>query len=79
MGWSFRKSFSLIPGVRLNLSRNGPRLSVGVRGAHVSVGPDGNTKLYGGLGPLRYQKSLRADPVANSRFSLGEFIRRLFS
>ena len=37
MGWSFRKSLRLLPGIRLNLSRSGPRLSVGVPGARASI------------------------------------------
>lgn len=56
MGWSFRKSFRLLPGVRINLSKSGPRVSVGVPGARVSIDLKGKTRLYGGVGPLRYQK-----------------------
>jgi Protein of unknown function (DUF4236) len=79
MGWSFRKSFSLMPGVRINLSRSGPRISAGVRGARVSVGTDGKARLYGGVGPLRYQKTVTTGSKLASRGSLGSLIRRLFS
>jgi uncharacterized protein DUF4236 len=38
MGWRFRRSVKILPGIRLNLSRSGISTSVGVRGAHVTVG-----------------------------------------
>jgi hypothetical protein len=58
MGWSFRKSLGLLPGVRINLSKTGPRLSVGIPGLRASVDMRGQTRLYGGTGPLRYQKNI---------------------
>ena len=58
MGWFLRKSFRLLPGVRLNLSKSGPRLSVGVLGARVSVGLDGRVRIFGGKRSLRYQKRI---------------------
>lgn len=57
MGWSFRKSFPLLPGVRLNLSKSGPRVSLGVPGARASIDLLGKARIYGGKGPLHYQKS----------------------
>ena len=60
MGWSFRKSFPLLPGVRLNLSKSGPRISVGVPGARASIDLLGNARIYGGRGPLHYKKSFNA-------------------
>ena len=38
MGLRFRRSIRLMPGVRINLSRSGLSMSIGVRGAHVTVG-----------------------------------------
>ena len=38
MGLRFRRSIKLLPGVRLNFSRSGVSTSVGVRGAHVTLG-----------------------------------------
>jgi len=38
MGWRFRRSIKILPGIRLNLSRSGVSASVGVRGAHITVG-----------------------------------------
>lgn len=58
MGWSFRKSFRLLPGIRLNLSRSGPRLSVGVPGARASIDTHGKARIYGGKGPIRFQKAV---------------------
>lgn len=37
----------IIPGVTLNLSKSGPSLSFGVRGAHVTVGRRGVRKTVG--------------------------------
>jgi hypothetical protein len=37
----------LMPGVRMNLSRSGPSLSFGVRGAHLTVGRRGVTRTVG--------------------------------
>ena len=42
MGFRFRRTVSLFPGVRLNLSRSGVSASVGVRGATVTLGRKGN-------------------------------------
>ena len=47
MGFRFRKSINIIPGVRLNLSNGAPSLSVGTRGASVSFGSRGT---YANLG-----------------------------
>src|SRR4051794_8449654 len=41
MGFRFHKSFSLLPGIRLNLSRSGPSVSLGPKGARVNVGQKG--------------------------------------
>ena len=58
MGWFFRKSLGLVPGIRVNLSKSGPRLSFGVPGARASIDMRGKARIYGGMGPLRYQKTL---------------------
>ena len=63
MGWSFRKSFRLLPGIRVNLSKNGPRLSVGMPGARASIDMNGKTRLYAGKGPIRYQKTMTVGSV----------------
>lgn len=47
MGWRFRRSVQLIPGVRINLSRSGISTSVGVKGAHVTFGGKRITRTVG--------------------------------
>ncbi|GIV96838.1 MAG: hypothetical protein KatS3mg057_1495 [Herpetosiphonaceae bacterium] len=41
MGWRFRKSVKIFPGVRLNISKRGISTTVGVRGASVTFGQRG--------------------------------------
>jgi hypothetical protein len=62
MGWFLRKSFRLLPGVRINISKSGPQVSVGVPGARASVDMEGKTRIYGGVGPVRYQKTVTIGP-----------------
>jgi hypothetical protein len=47
MGFRFRRSVKLAPGVRLNISKSGPSVSFGRRGARVTVGKDRITKTVG--------------------------------
>lgn len=47
MGFRFRKSLTIVPGVRLNLSQGGPSLSIGPRGASVSFGKRGTYANFG--------------------------------
>jgi hypothetical protein len=44
MGWRFRQSFKVIPGVRLNLSKGGLSCSIGGAPFTMNVGPRG---VYG--------------------------------
>jgi hypothetical protein len=57
MGWSFRKSFKVAPGIRINLSKSGPSVSVGGRGGSVNVSKRGTNVNTGlpGTG-LRYRQ-----------------------
>jgi hypothetical protein len=48
MGLRFYRRIKLFPGVRLNISRSGVSTSVGVRGAHVTIG-HGETRETIGL------------------------------
>ena len=43
MGWRFRQSFKVIPGLRLNLSKSGLSASIGSAPFTVNVGPHGLT------------------------------------
>jgi hypothetical protein len=80
MGWFLRKSFRLLPGIKLNISKSGPRLSVGVPGARASIDTEGKTRIYGGMGPVRYQKtvSLGSFPRPQPDGGLLAFIKRMF-
>src|SRR3954447_9156550 len=44
MGWRFRHSFKIIPGVRLNLSKSGLSCSIGGAPLTLNIGPRG---VYG--------------------------------
>jgi Cdc6-like AAA superfamily ATPase len=48
MGFRFRRTLTIIPGIRLNLSRSGPSVSLGMRGLHYTVGAKG-TRMTAGL------------------------------
>lgn len=42
MGWGFRKSINIIPGVKLNLSRSGPSISLGPKGMKYNISNRGS-------------------------------------
>jgi hypothetical protein len=67
MSWSLRKSFNVLPGIRVNLSKSGLRLSVGLPGARSSIGVDGKANIYAGKGPLRYRKTIAIIPPLGVR------------
>jgi hypothetical protein len=60
MGFRFRKSFKVIPGVRLNLSGGGASVSLGTRGFWYTIGSRGSRTTVGipgsGLSWTSYQK-----------------------
>ena len=47
MAFRFRKSVELFPGVRINLSKSGPSLSVGGRGHTLNVSKRGTGATVG--------------------------------
>ena len=47
MGLRFYRRIHILPGVSVNVSRSGPSLTLGVRGAHVTMGRTGITKTVG--------------------------------
>ena len=59
MGFRFRKTIGIIPGIRLNVSKSGVSASVGGHGATANVGTKGVTGSVGipGTG-MSYRKSL---------------------
>ena len=49
MGLRYRKSITIFPGVKLNISKSGLSLSVGKKGAHVTAGTSGRKSVSVGL------------------------------
>jgi len=47
LGFRFRRSVKLFPGLRLNFGKRGISASIGVRGAHVTYGPTGTRTTVG--------------------------------
>lgn len=41
MGFRYRKTISLVPGVRININRHGFSTTIGPRGANINIGPHG--------------------------------------
>ena len=48
MGLYWRRSTKILPGVRINWSKNGPSISMGPKGAKVNIGKRG-TYVSGGI------------------------------
>jgi hypothetical protein len=63
MGFRFYKRVSLIPGLRVNLSRRGASLSIGHRGAWYTMGPRGSRATIGLPGTGLYYTE-RVGPAA---------------
>jgi Protein of unknown function (DUF4236) len=47
MAFRFRRTLGIVPGIRLNLSRSGSSVSLGVRGLHYTVGLRGTRTTVG--------------------------------
>jgi hypothetical protein len=47
MGFRFRRSIKVLPGVRVNFGKRGVSTSIGVRGAHVTFGKTGTRTTVG--------------------------------
>lgn len=47
MGFRFRRSIKILPGIRLNFGKRGISTSIGVRGAHVTLGKTGTRATVG--------------------------------
>ena len=69
MAFRFRKSVKLFPGVRINLSKSGPSLSVGGRGHTLNVSKRGTRATVGipGTG-LSISKNLSNAPAPRQDF-----------
>lgn len=57
MGWIFRKSVKVAPGLRANFSKSGVSISVGVKGARITRGKNGVTTSVGIPGSGLYHRS----------------------
>ena len=65
MGFRFRRSIRLLPGVRVNLSKSGSSLSVGRRGATVNFSKRGTRATVGipGTG-ISWSETAKPSPAA---------------
>jgi Protein of unknown function (DUF4236) len=65
MGFRFRKIISVLPGVKINLSKSGASTSIGGRGATVNVGTSGKRTVTLGIPGtgLSYQAPLNGVAV----------------
>ncbi|HEX5241257.1 MAG TPA: DUF4236 domain-containing protein [Candidatus Limnocylindrales bacterium] len=66
MGWRLFRRIRIAPGVRVNLSRSGPSLSLGPRGFTKTFGPRGTRTTYGIPGTGIYYTKLDARPGQGS-------------
>jgi len=75
MGFRFRRTFSLSPGLRLNVSKSGLSTSVGVRGAHITLGHGQVRKTVGipGTG-LSYSTVSRVGGGRSNSGSLADLV-----
>ncbi len=74
MAWRFRQSFSLIPGLRLNLSKSGLSASIGGAPFTMNVGPRGvyGTVSLPGTG-ISYRRSLFSESPSASHHAVPTF------
>lgn len=65
MGWRFRRSIRLFPGLRLNLSKSGVSMTAGIRGLSVTTGKRG-TYMNAGLPGTGLYSRQRIGAVSNT-------------
>ena len=58
MAFGYRKSFKIAPGLKLNLSKHGPSVSAGPKGAKVSVNTRGEKRASAGRFGMFWRKKL---------------------
>ena len=82
MGFRFNRRISILKGLRLNLSKSGPSVSVGGRGAWLTFGKKG-TRATVGIPGTGMSWSEKIDPTpqpeASSGSLLGTLIRLIFA
>jgi hypothetical protein len=82
MGFRFRRSVKILPGIRLNFGKRGISTSIGVRGAHVTIGKAGTRTTIGlpgsGLSYTHLERphhevstAMAAEPPTNAEASPG--------
>jgi Protein of unknown function (DUF4236) len=49
MGFRFQKRFSVLPGVKVNLSKSRVSTTIGGKGAGINIGPDGKPMVTIGI------------------------------
>ena len=49
MGFRFQKRFSVLPGVKINLSKSRVSTTIGGKGAGINIGPDGKPMVTVGI------------------------------
>jgi len=78
MGWRFRRSIKILPGVRINISKKGiSSASVGPRGLSTTVGKDGVHQNVGVPGTgVSYRTKITGTPsrAGNGASDRGSFI-----
>jgi uncharacterized protein DUF4236 len=91
MGFRFRRSFRLMPGIRMNVSKSGVSTSFGSRGAWFTVGPRGTRTTLGipgtGLSYTTMQsprhrprlEQLEHDDADDPAQASADFVRGLFA
>ena len=74
MGWRFHRIKTILPGVRLNLSKSGVSVSFGVRGLHHTIGRTGTRTTIGlpgsGLSYTSYSRH-RSTPKMQTNTQFG--------
>lgn len=82
MGFRFNRRISIFKGLRLNLSKSGPSVSLGGRGAWLTFGKKGTRATVGipGTGMSWSEKiDSTPQPEASSGLPLGTLIRLIFA
>ncbi len=79
MGFRFRKSLSILPGVKINLSKTGGSLSLGGRGASVNLGRKGVKTTVGlpGSGMSYSEQTSYSDAVPREGRSNGSGLGKI--
>jgi hypothetical protein len=71
MGFRFRRSIRILPGIRLNIGKRGVSTSIGVRGARVTIG-HGQTRSTVGIPGSGLSFTHISKPHSTAAEALGE-------